>query len=166
VAIGFLVLFGQYVHRGYLGVMGSGEDLRLLDHGLHLRAPWKRVTIYPIRCREIHLETFGEVRQGKIHFDGVLLLSVDRDSVVSLHRTYHGAYIDRLVSPVVVEFIGDYGDAYGVWHGQYNRQQVTEALADHLNSALAGSGINVINLWLRSLEAESDSQIYPSLDGL
>ena len=59
--VAFIVAFGQYVHRGYMAVVGHDERMRLLDHGFHLRAPWNRVTIYPVQCRAIHLEMIERV---------------------------------------------------------------------------------------------------------
>lgn len=130
----------------------SGESLRLLDHGPHLRAPWQRVTIYPIRSREIRIEALVDGPSGSGHLDAVVLLSVMRDSVSSLHRTYQGAYLEELVSPAAAEYIADYGDAFGIWDGDYDGRDVAKALAEHLDRTLRNHGINVYQVWLRSLD--------------
>jgi hypothetical protein len=157
-AIALVVTSGQYVHRGYVGVIESGADVRLLDHGLHVKAPWQRVTIYPIESRDTHLEAYYEGPMGKTHFDGVLLLSVCRDSIATLHRTYKGAFMERMVSPAVGEFLSDYGDAYGIGDGQCRSREVGEAIARYLNLALAGHGIDVYSVQLRSVEVADESQ--------
>jgi hypothetical protein len=149
VGVALLIVSGQYVHRGYLGVIQSGESLRLLDHGPHLKAPWLRVTIYPIRSREIRIEASVDGPSGKADFDVVVLLSVVRDSVPALHRAYRGAYIEYLVAPAAAEYISDYGDAFGVWDGDYDSRDVSEAMAEHLDRTLRPRGINVYQVWLR-----------------
>jgi hypothetical protein len=149
--VGLLIVSGQYVHRGYMGVIESGGSLRLLEHGFHLRAPWQRTTIYPIQSREVHVETLVDGSQGRVHFDGILLLSVSADSVPTLHAEYGGAYLDGLVAPLIQGYITDYGDAFGVWDEGYDSQELAEALAAHLDSALREHGINVYQARLRSL---------------
>jgi hypothetical protein len=161
-AIGCLVAFSQYVHRGYMGVVESGDSLRLLDHGFHLRAPWNKVTIYPTQSREVHLQTFDDGPQGSLHLDAVFLLSVCPDSLPYLHRAYHGAYMERLISPLVVEFLREYGDAYGIWQGDHDNEKVAEAISQRLNSS-ATHGINVYSVWLRTLEVVADPEISPRL---
>ena len=142
-AIAVIIALGQYVHRGYVGVIESGEGLRLLDHGPHLKAPWQRATIYPIQSRDVHLEAYYDGPMGRTHFDAILLLFVCRDSIHTLHRAYGGAYVERLVSPSVADFLRDYGDAYGIGDGRWQRQEVGEAIAEYLNLALAEDGITV-----------------------
>jgi hypothetical protein len=151
VAIAILIASGQYVHRGYLGVVESGNSLRLLDHGLHLKAPWQRTTIYPIQCREVHVEALAVGSQGQVHFAGILLLSVATDTIPALHMEYSGAYLDSLVSPAIGDYILGYGEAFGIWDERYEGKEVAEALADHLDSELHKHGINVYQVWLRSL---------------
>ena len=162
VVIACVVAFSQYVHRGYTGVIESGESLRLLDHGFHLRAPWNKVTIYPTRSREVHLQAFDDSPRGSLHLDGVFLLSVCPDSLPALHRTYHGAYVEMLISPLVMEFLREYGDAYGIWQGDFDNREVEKAITQHLNSS-ALHGINFYSLWLRTLEASTNPEIHPRL---
>jgi hypothetical protein len=155
-AIVLLVASGQYIHRGYMGVIESGDGLVLLDHGLHLGPPWHRATIYPVESRETHIETYYDGPAGKMHFDGVLLLSVCSDSIVKLHRSYEGAFVEELISPAVVEFLSDYADAYGLRQGRYSQHEVGEGISRHLNLALTEYGITVISVRLRSIEAGGD----------
>jgi len=98
VVIALVLASGQYIHRGYMGVIKQGDGLVLLDHGLHPKAPWHRATVYPVESRETHLETYYDGPAGKLYFDGVLLLSVCSDSIIKLHRSYEGAYVERLIS--------------------------------------------------------------------
>lgn len=152
-----LLVFGHYTHRGYVGVLEAGDSLRLLDHGLHLRAPWHRVTTYPIQCGEVRVEIFDEGPDAKIHFDAVLYIGIARDSVVSLHRAYDGAYVEKVVSPLISSFLRDYGDAYGLWDDDVGPQKVTGVILDLLGPEAGKYGINMTNMWLRSYEAERTS---------
>ena len=156
VAIAVIVASGQYVHRGYVAVIESGDALRILDHGPHLKAPWHRATVYPIQSRSIHLETRYDGPMGKTHFDAILLLSVRRDSIAMLHRAYRGAFVEQLVSPAVEEFLRDYGDAYGIGDGEYRRQEVSEAITRHLNLALQEHGINIFSVRPVAIEIVKD----------
>jgi hypothetical protein len=143
-----LIASGQYVHRGYLGVIESGESLRLLDHGPHLKAPWQRVTIYPIQSREIRIATPVDGPQGRAHLDAVVLLSVARDSVPSLHKTYGGAYVEDLVAPAAAQYMAEYGDAFGAWEGGYDTRAMARAMAEHLARTLRPHGITIYHLSL------------------
>jgi hypothetical protein len=162
--VAFIVAVGQYVHRGYIGVIDHNESLRLLDHGFHLRAPWNKVTIYPVQCRAIHLEMMDEGPRGRLHLDAILRVSVCSDSIPRIHQTFQGAWVERLISPLVQDFIRDFGDAFGIWYGEYRRQEVADALKDHLNLRLLDSGITVYGVWLRSLEAEKQSDSFDPLE--
>ncbi len=153
----FLVAFGHYTHRGYLGVLETGESLRLLEHGFHLRAPWHRVTAYPVQCREIRVEIFEEGPDAKIHFDAVLYVGIARDSVISLHRAYDGAYMEKVISPLISSFLRDYGEVYGLLDDDVGPQKVTGLMLDLLGTEGGKYGINVSHMWLRSYEAERTS---------
>jgi regulator of protease activity HflC (stomatin/prohibitin superfamily) len=158
VAIAFLVTSFRYVHRGYLGVIESGESLRLIGHGPHFRAPWNRVTFYPIQSREMHLETREEGIEGKVEFDIVLLVSISPDSVISLHRAYGGAYMERLISPLIVDFLRQRGEDSQVWYGSSDCEKVGKRILQHLNSTLPDYGITIYRAWLRSFEVTTDGE--------
>ena len=149
-----LVAFGQYTHRGYVSVVESGDSLRLLEHGFHLRAPWHRVTAYPVQCREVRVEIFDDGPGAKIHFDAVLYIGIARDSIVSLHRAYDGAYVEKVISPILSEFLREYGEVYGLWDDDAGPQRVTAVVLDHLGRAAGEYGINVSHMWLRDFEVE------------
>jgi hypothetical protein len=149
----FLVAFGHYTHGGYLGVVETGGGFRLLDHGFHLRPPWAKVTMYPLRCREVRLEILSEVPGATIHFDGVLLVSVRADSVPSLHKAYQGAYMERVVSPMLSEFLRDHSEGYGLWDDT-SPQKVTSVVMDFLGPEAAEYGVNITQIWLRSFDVE------------
>lgn len=154
VLAGLLAAFGQYTHRGYVSVVESDDSLRLLGHGFHLRAPWHRVTAYPVQCREVHVEIFDEGPEAEIHFDAVLYVGVRRDSIVALHKAYHGAYVEKVISPMLSEFLREQGEAHGLWDPEAGSQRVTGVVLDHLGKASTEHGINVSHMWLRSFEVE------------
>jgi hypothetical protein len=152
--VAFLLAFGHYTHRGYVNVVDARESLRLLEHGFHLRAPWHRVTTYPIQCRQVRVQVFEESPDVKIHFDGVLFVGIARDSVVSLHRAYQGAYMEKVISPMISRFLRDRAEAHGLWEEDVGPQKVTAVMLDLLGTEGGKHGINVTHMWLRSYEAE------------
>ena len=154
IGLAFLLAFGHYTHQGYVNVVDAGESLRLLEHGLHLRAPWHRVTTYPIRCREVRVQIFVEGSDVKIHFDGVLYVGIARDSVESLHRAYDGAYMEKVISPIISSFLRDKAEAYGLWEEDVESQRVTAVMLDLLGTEGGKYGINITHMWLGSYEAE------------
>jgi hypothetical protein len=152
--VGFLLSFGHYTHRGYVSVVESGDSLRLIGRGLHLRAPWHRVTVYPVQCREVRVEIFDEGPEADIHFDAVLYIGVCADSIVSLHKAYNGAYVEKVISPMLTEFLREYGEAYGLWESDTGPRRVTGAILDYLGRAGGEYGINVSHMWLRAFEVK------------
>jgi len=152
VGIASVVTSVRYVHRGYVGVVECGDTLRLLDHGLHLKAPWSRLTFYPVRSTQIHLEASHEGPEGKVQFDIVVILSVRRDSIASLHETYRGAYVERLISPLVVDFLREHEKVSATWHDGTRREDIAKEIVERLNSTVAVYGINVYRAWLMSFE--------------
>jgi hypothetical protein len=148
--VALVLISVQYVHTGYVGVIESGETLRLLDRGFHLRPPWKNVTFYPVRGHEIHLEGYEEGLKGKVEFDFVLVLSVCPDSIASLHKAYNGDYLERLVSPLVAEFLREHGDAPTIWSDDQQGESMAVAILHYLNSRVASHGINVFSVWSAS----------------
>jgi hypothetical protein len=154
VGAAFLLTFGHYTHRGYINVVDTEGPLRLLEHGFHLRAPWHDVTTYPIQCREVRVQVFEENPDVNIHFDGVLYVGIARDSVASLHRTYQGAYMEKVISPIISDFLRNQAEGYGLWEEDVASQRVTAVMLDLLGTEGGKYGINVPNMWLRSYEAE------------
>jgi hypothetical protein len=150
----FLLAFGHYTHQGYVNVVDAGDSFRMLEHGFHLRAPWHHVTTYPIRCREMRVQVFEEGSEVKIHFDGVLYVGIARDSVASLHRAYHGAYMEKVVSPMISSFLRNQAEAYGLWEEDVEPQRVTAVMLDLLGAEGGKYGINISHMWLRAYEAE------------
>jgi hypothetical protein len=159
-AVALLASLGQYIHTGYVGVVEAGGSLSLIEHGFHLRAPWHRVTTYPVRCREARVEIFDDGPEAKIHFDAVLYVSIARDSVMSIHKAYDGSYMEKVVSPMISAFLRDYGDAYGLWESDVSPQQVTSVVLDFLSAEGGRYGINIPDMWLRSYEAERISATF------
>lgn len=149
-----LAAFGHYTHRGYVSVVESGDSLRLLDHGFHLRFPWQKVTIYPIRCREVRVQIVDEGPDARIDFDGVFYVGVCPDSIPSLHRAYSGAYVERVVSPMLARFLREHGEGYGLWESDAGPQKVTSTVLDYIGPEAGRHGINVTQMWLRSFGVE------------
>ncbi|MFZ1947678.1 MAG: tetratricopeptide repeat protein [bacterium] len=157
VAIGAAAAFTQYVHRGYVGAIEAGGSVRLLDSGLHLRAPWNRVTFYPVRCWDTTIKSSTEGPQGRVNFDLLLRLSVSRDQVPSLHTSYKGRYVEMLVAPLVADFLKRRGDASLDSYGS-GAVAVGKDLVAYLNSALAPYGVTVFGADIRSYEVVTNPE--------
>lgn len=158
VAIGLLAAFTQYVHTGYVGVVDGSNPLRLLDRGLHIRAPWKHVVFYPTQGNSVGITTTWKGPRGTLTTEITLAMSVCRDSVASLHAAYGGEYVEALVVPSVNEFLKLRKDAWGDWRNSSVVDQTDRDLAVYLNASLASRGINIFQAWLVSFE-ESAGQL-------
>jgi tetratricopeptide (TPR) repeat protein len=152
VAVVLAAAFTQYVHRGYVGVTESGGSIRLMDRGLHLRVPWHRVTFYPIQCSSTTIKSFTEGPLGRIEFDLILEMSVCRESVVSLHRSYHGRYVEALLVPLVADLLRRRQDSPGGHAGGRNPMAVDTEMVSNLNASLGEYGINVYRAYLQSFD--------------
>ncbi len=141
-----------YVHLGYVGVIDTGDGPRLLDRGLHIKPPLEDVTFYPVRSRRIHLRTIDEGVHGRIEFDVVLLLSVSRDKVIHLHETYGGAYMERLVSPLVVEHFRIRGDGSGEWRDGIGSEKAAEGIVERIISGAGPHGVDIVKAGIRSFD--------------
>ena len=143
-----------YVHQGYVGVLDAGEGAKLLDRGLHLRPPLAKVTFYPIQYHEIHLTTIDEGVHGRIEFDVLLSLSVSKDKVIHLHETYGGAYVERLISPLVLEHFRILGNGSGDWGDGIGSEKVAEGIVNRIYSEAAPHGVNIIQATIRSFDVQ------------
>jgi len=152
VAIALVYISVTYVHLGYVGVLDTGDGLKLLDRGLHLRPPLAEVTFYPIQFREIHLTTIDEGVQGRIEFDVVLLLAIARDKVVHLHETYEGAYVERLISPLVIEHFHMLGNGSGDWSDGSGSDKAAEGIVERIIAGAEPHGVNIIQARIRSFD--------------
>jgi len=141
-----------YVHLGYVGVLDTGDGPKLLERGLHLRPPLAEVTFYPIRCREIHLTTVDEGVHGRIEFDVVLLLSISRDKAIHLHETYEGAYVERLISPLVIEHFRMLGNGSGDWGDGIGSEKAAEGIVGRIFSEAAPHGVDIAGARVRSFD--------------
>lgn len=143
--------FTLYVHSGYVGVIEANGSIRVMGHGPHLRPPWDRVTLYPSRAHEIAIKTTANGPQGKCTFDISLDMSVCPDSIASLHRSFHGEFMESLVSPVVAASLIRRGNASGSWdYGEC--EKMGKKIVGDLNSSLNQYGIFVYGASLRSFE--------------
>jgi hypothetical protein len=142
----------QYVHRGYVGVTDAGGTIRVIDRGLHLRAPWHRVTFYPVECREIAVKSSMTGARGRTDFDLTLYISVRRDSVPALHAAYRGRHIETLVVPLVGGFLESRGGAASFDHGP-EAVALGKEIEALLDSTLSRHGITVMGAELRSYRA-------------
>jgi hypothetical protein len=141
-----------YVHSGYVGVLDTDDGPRLLGRGLHLRPPLARVTFYPTRCREIHLTTLDEGVQGRIEFDVVLLLSISREKAIHLHETFGGAYVERLISPLVIEHFRLQGNGSGDWGDGVGSEKAAEGIVERIISEGEPHGVNIVGARIRSFD--------------
>lgn len=144
----------QYVHRGYVGVTDAGGAIRLMDRGFHLRAPWHRVTFYPIVTRPVAVKSSLTGPRGKTDFDLTLEMRVQRDSVPPLHRNYRGRHIEVLVVPLVTAFLERRGGAASHDYGP-EAAAMGKEIATLLDCSLRGHGIGVFSAELRSCEVVS-----------
>jgi hypothetical protein len=112
------------------------------------------VTFYPVMTREIAIGKASEGSRGRCKFDVTLLLSVCPDSVVSLHKAYHGRYVESAITPLVEDFLLSRGTGSGGWGPE--GEKVAKELAPYLNGALNPSGVYVYSAEVRSFEVEAD----------
>jgi len=141
-----------YVHLGYVGVIDTGDGPRLLERGIHIKPLFKNVTFYPVRSREIHLRTIDESVHGRIEFDMVLQLSVSKDKVIHLHETYGGAYMERLVSPLLVEHFRIRGDGSGDWMDGIGSEKAAEGIVERIISGAGPHGVDIVKAGIRSFD--------------
>ena len=151
-AMGLIYVSVTYVHSGYVGVLDTGDGPRLLDRGLHLRPPFAEVTFYPTRCREIHLTTVDEGVQGRIEFDVVLLLSISKEKAIHLHETFGGAYVERLISPLVLEQFRMQGNGSGDWGDGVGSEKAAEGIVERIISEGAPHGVDIVQARIRSFD--------------
>ena len=151
-ALALVYVSVTYVHLGYVGVLDTGGGAKLLDRGLHLRPPLAKVTFYPTRWREIHLVTIDEGIHGRIEFDMVLLLSVSRDSAVHLHETYGGAYVERLISPLILEHFRLLGSGSGDWSDGIGCEKAAEGILNRIIPGAAPHGVDIIEARISSFD--------------
>ncbi|MFH1221244.1 MAG: tetratricopeptide repeat protein [Candidatus Eisenbacteria bacterium] len=157
-AVAFAAAFIQFVNRGYVGAIDAGDSVRLMGYGPHLRAPWQRVAFYPIETREITIRNSSEGPQGRFNFDISLELSVRRNNVAALHRSYRGKYAEVLISPLVADFLRRRGDGSGNWDWGGDTQKTGKEIVTYLNSSLATYKINVYAASLRSFEVVTNPE--------
>jgi hypothetical protein len=155
-AIAFLVTCVTYVHRDYVGVTGSGDSIRLLGHGPHLRIPGQDVIFYPLRYQQVHLRVSDRRLEGSVDLDMVLFVSVCRESIPSLHRAYDGDYVQRLISPLIVDYLLRRGEVSRSWIDGIGSEDEANELVAYLNSAVADHGVNVTRGWIRSYEVSTN----------
>jgi hypothetical protein len=151
-AIALVYISVTYVHLGYVGVIDTGDGPKLLDRGLHLRPPLARVTFYPVECRQIHLTTIDDGVHGRIEFDVVLLLSVSREKVIHLHETYGGAFVERLISPLVLEHFRSQGNGSGDWGDGVGSDKAAEGIVKRIFSEATPHGVNIVQARIRSFD--------------
>jgi regulator of protease activity HflC (stomatin/prohibitin superfamily) len=143
-----------YVHYGYVGVIDTGSGPRLLDRGIHFKRPFADITFYPTRVHEIHLRTVDEGVQGRIEFDVVLQLSVSRDSVLSLHEAYGGSYVERLISPQVVDYFRIQGNGSGDWGDGVGSEKAAEGIVERIHAKAGPLGIIIVGARIRSFDVK------------
>ena len=62
--------------------------------------------------------------------------------------------MEEVISPMLSEFLREYGEGYGLWADDVGSQKVTGVILDHLGQAAGKYGINVTQMWLRDFEVE------------
>jgi pentatricopeptide repeat protein len=142
----------QHVPDGKVGAVEDDGCIRVIEPGLHLRAPWDRATLYPIEPSRIEIQTSSPSPGGEFESRVDLEISVDRDKVVALHTSHGGAYVDDLIRPLLQEYLRRDLDLSGSYPEETLDDRLGSALLENLNGALAPHGITGHSLSFQSLE--------------
>jgi pentatricopeptide repeat protein len=142
----------QYIPNGEVGALESKGQVRLLDAGLHFRPVWDRAALYPVTPSRVEIKVSSPTPGGEFETHVDLDISVDRDEVAALHRSYGAAYVDDLVAPLLKEYLRRHLEVTGSYPEETLRDQMGEEVLAVLNGALASYGITCSSLAFRSLD--------------
>ncbi len=140
-----------YVPGGKVGVVqrGGGACV-LLESGIHLLPRWRRVALYPVEPSEIAVAAKPLTPEGEVRADVRLELSIGKEYVARLHRSYAGDYADKLLMPLVEDALAESGGAVG--------EDLADDLLARLRPALETYGITLHSLEVASLEAATSEE--------
>jgi pentatricopeptide repeat protein len=142
----------QHIPGGKVGAIEESGQIRIVDSGLHLRPPWRRASLYPVEPATVDIQASSPAPGGEFETRVDLDISVDRDQVAALHRSYGGAYVDDLIGPLVMEYLRRKLDVSGSYPAEMLDDEVGEEILTVLDGALGSYGITCHSLSFRSFE--------------
>jgi tetratricopeptide (TPR) repeat protein len=162
VAVGLIAVSIDNIPGGKVGVIDREGVPVLIEPGLHVRLPWKRATLYPLDPESLDLEASSETPGGTLVADITIEISVERDLVASLHRSYGGRYAENLISPLVNDYLRRNTDVLDSYSMEGGTAGIEQGLAGALSNSLDPYGIRVHAVSLGSLDLvinEKDAEI-------
>ena len=145
-----IVLGTTNVPGGRVGVTEEGGDLKLLESGIHVQPRWKDVALYPVEPSQAKVAARPLTPAGQIEADVRLTISVGRDDVMRLHRTYSGEYEARLLAPLVEDAMSR--------SGATQAGAAAEAIAAAVAPAVAAYGITLHSVEVASIETAASPE--------
>lgn len=135
---------------GRVGVIERDGDLELLESGIHVLPRWRSVALYPVEPAEVALEARPLTPEGKRLADVRLTLSVTREDIPRLHRSYAGEYADKLLRPLVEDAAAR--------SGARDKDDLAQSLRAELAPALETFGITLHAVDIASLESAASDE--------
>ncbi len=153
IIIGFcaVILLGTInIPGGKVAVVQDGDDLALIESGIHVRPRWKKVALYPIEASAVAVKVTPLTPAGEMKADVSLTMSMDTDGIIRLHRAYAGEYKTRLLAPLIEDAMAK--------SGATDRSALAADLATTLAPALATFGITLHSVEVTSLETGASEE--------
>lgn len=133
-------------HTGVVSTFGQvSEDV--LQEGFHFKAPWQKVT--KMDNRIVKLEVSTEAFSSDLQTVSVNLAvnyRVDTNMSYSIVKNVGTQYEDVMITPAVNEVMKSIMAQYTAEQSITNRNIISTALLEELNSKLADSGIHVSDI--------------------
>ncbi|MFH1312307.1 MAG: tetratricopeptide repeat protein [Candidatus Eisenbacteria bacterium] len=148
----------QIVPGGKIGVVETGGALEYLEPGPHLRLPWKRAAVYPVEPVSTDIKVESQTPGGTLAAGLVLEISVERDRVGPLHRSYQGRYEEDLVAPLVSDYLRRHLSVFDSYSKEDDNQRIEQGMLETLTPSLATYGVNLHSVSLKSLDLVIDEQ--------
>ena len=142
----------QYIPRGKVGAIEADGQVRIVDPGLNVRLPWNKPDLYPVEPTPVEARVSAPSPGGEIETEIEVDVSVQREGVAALHRSYGGEYFDDLVAPLVKEYLRRNLEVSGSYPEETLGEEVGEDMLAVLNDALGSYGIEFHSLSFESLE--------------
>jgi hypothetical protein len=148
----------QVVPSGKVGLAETDGSYDLLGHGLHLRPPWNRATIYPVEPDGITVKVSAQTPGGQFVAELEIEISLDPDGVASLHRSYRGRHVENLISPLISDYMRRCLDVFGGYSSEGNNAGIEQGILGNLTASLDPYGIKTHAVRLRSLDQVVNDQ--------
>jgi tetratricopeptide (TPR) repeat protein len=148
----------QIVPGGKIGVVETAGSLQFLEPGPHFRLPWKRAAIYPVKPASTDIKAESQTPGGTFATGLVLEISVERDRVGPLHRSYQGRHEEDLVIPLVSDYLRRNLDALEDYSTGGAHQEIEQGMLETLAPSLSAYGVNLHSVSLQSLDLVVNEQ--------